>query len=189
LKATGLGCDSFTYRGERVVQKNGGLDGVRSLVVLVPGRNIGIVIIAGKHLSEFPEAVQAEFLERYLGTSGIDLQARVQADQAMINEMVAPPGRPAVPGPATIPPAALAGNYRSELYGILQVSPGADAANMTFVVGPGRFAGSLSHWTDNTWLLSFPNPDDPNELVTFVTGPSGSVTGMDADELGMFARV
>ena len=189
LKANGLGCDSFTYLGERVVEKNGGLDGVRSLVVLVPDRNIGIVVIANKHLTEFPEAVQAEFLERYIGKSGVDLQARVKSSQAMINEMVAPPERPKNPGPATIAPSAMAGSYRSELYGTLQVSPGADARNMTFVLGPGRFPGNLSHWTDNTWLLSFPNPDDPNELVTFTTGPSGSVTGMNADELGLFARV
>jgi CubicO group peptidase (beta-lactamase class C family) len=189
VKANGLGCDSFTYMGERVVEKNGGLDGVRSLVVLVPGRNIGIVVIANKHITEFPEAVQAEFLERYIGKSGADLQARVNATQVMINEMVAPPIRPANPGPATITPSALAGNYRSDLYGILQVSPGADAGNMTFVVGPGRYPGSLSHWTDNTWLLSFPNPDDPNELVIFTTGPSGSVTGMVSDDLGSFARV
>lgn len=112
----------------------------------------------------------------------------MNATQVMINEMVAPPQRPAIPGPATIAPSALAGNYRSDLYGTLQVSPGADAGNMTFVVGPGRYPGSLSHWTDNSWLLSFSNPDDPNEIVTFVTGPSGSVTGMDAGELGLFAR-
>jgi CubicO group peptidase (beta-lactamase class C family) len=189
LKANGLGCDSFTYQGERIVQKNGGLDGVRSLVVLVPDKKIGIVVIANRHLTEFPEAVQAEFLERYIGRSGTDLQARVKAGQTMINEMIAPPQRPANPGPATIAPSALAGNYSSNLYGILQVIPGADAGNMSFVVGPGRYPGNLSHWTNNTWLLSFANPDDPSELVTFTTGPSGSVTGISADDLGSFARV
>ncbi|MHB8163517.1 MAG: serine hydrolase domain-containing protein [Methanoregula sp.] len=188
-KANGLGCDSFTYLGERVVEKNGGLDGVRSLVVMVPGKNIGIVVIANKHMAEFPEAVQAEFLERYIGKSNVDLQAVVKSTQTMINEMVAPPERPLNPGPATIAPSALAGNYQSDLYGILQVIPGADAGNMTFVVGPGKYPGSLSHWTDNTWLLSFPNPDDPNELVIFTTGPSGSVTGMTSEDLGPFARV
>ena len=189
LKANGLGCDSFTYLGERVVEKNGGLDGVRSLVVLVPDRNIGLVVIANKHLTEFPEAVQAEFLERYIGKSGVDLQARVKANQAMINEMIAPPEHPKNPGPATITPSAMAGTYRSDLYGTMQVIPGADAGTMTFVLGPGRYPGDLSHWTNNTWLLSFPNPDDPNDLVTFITGPSGSVTGMDAGELGLFVRV
>jgi CubicO group peptidase (beta-lactamase class C family) len=192
LKANGFGCDSFTYLGERVVEKNGGLDGVRSLVVLVPDRNIGIVVIASKHMTEFPEAVQAEFLERYIGKSDADLQALVKSAQATINEMEAPPKRPAIPAPATIPPSALAGNYRSDLYGILQVSPGADDGNMTFVLGPGRYPGTLSHWTDNTWLLSFPNPNVPNaqnEIVTFTTGPSGFVTGMTTDDLGLFARV
>ena len=125
----------------------------------------------------------------YIGKSGVDLQARVKANQAMINEMVAPPERPKNPGPATIAPSAMAGTYRNDLYGTMQVSPGVDAGTMTFVLGPAKYPGDLSHWTNNTWLLSFPNPDDPNDLVTFVTGPSGSVTGMDAGELGLFARV
>jgi len=189
LKANCLGCDSFTYLGERVVEKNGGLNGVRSLVVIVPDRNIGIVIIANKHFSEFPEAILAEFLERYIGKSGVDLQARVKADQEMINSMVAPPERPTHPGPATIAPSAMAGTYRSELYGLLQITPDADTGNMSFVVGPGRYPGNLSHWTNNIWLLSFPNPDDPNDFVSFATGPSGSVTGMDGEELGPFTRV
>ncbi|MDO9036315.1 MAG: hypothetical protein Q7U51_14085 [Methanoregula sp.] len=68
----------------------------------------------------------------------------------------------------------------------MQVS--ADAGNITFVLGPGRFPGYLSHWTNNTWQLSFSNPDDPNGLVTFSTGASGSVTGMACDELGSFVR-
>jgi hypothetical protein len=60
---------------------------------------------------------------------------------------------------------------------------------MTFVVGPGKFPGNLPHWTDNTWLLSFPDPDDPNELVMFSAGPSGSATGMDSENPGPFVRV
>ena len=189
LNANGLGCNSFTFLGRRVVEKNGGLNGVRSLVVLVPEQNTGIVIIANKHMTQFPEAVEAEFLERYIGRSDVDMQARIKESQAMINEMVAPPERPVIPGPATISPSALAGNYKSDLYGILQIAPGADEGNLTFVVGPGKYPGNLSHWTDNTWLLSFANPDDPSEFVTFNTGSSGSVTGMTADELGSFVRV
>jgi CubicO group peptidase (beta-lactamase class C family) len=188
LNANGLGCNSFTYLGKRVVEKNGGLDGVRSLVVLVPEQNIGIVIIANKHMTQFPEAVEAEFLERYIGKSGTDMQARVKEAQAMIVTMTAPPVRPADPGPATIPPSAIAGSYKSDLYGTLLITPGTDDGNMTFVVGPGRYPGNLSHWTDDTWHLYFTNPDDPDELVTFSTGPSGTVTGFSSEDLGWFAR-
>lgn len=67
------------------------------------------MVIANKHLTEFPEAVQAEFLERYIGKSDVDQQARVKAGQAMINDMIVFLKRPNTPGPATIAPSAMAG--------------------------------------------------------------------------------
>jgi CubicO group peptidase (beta-lactamase class C family) len=188
LNANGLGCNSFSYLGERVVEKNGGLDGVRSLVVLVPGKNLGIVIIANRHMTQFPEAVEAEFLARYIGKTDIDMQARVKAAEAMIANMTAPPVRPEHPGPATIPQSAIAGNYTSQLYGPMQIIPGADDGNMTFFIGPGRYKGNLMHWTDDTWNLGFANPDDPSGLLAFSTGPSGSVSGFSSGDLGWFAR-
>ncbi|WP_062398061.1 hypothetical protein [Methanogenium cariaci] len=75
-----LGSDSYYFGDERVVEKNGGaLDDVRTLV---PEKDIGIVVLANKHLTVFPEAVRAEFLERVCGESGTDLQARIQHSQA-----------------------------------------------------------------------------------------------------------
>ena len=74
--AVGLGSDSYNFLGERVIEKNGALDGVRSIVILIPGTKTGLVVIANKQLTVFPEAVRDEFLERYIGKSGVDLQAQ-----------------------------------------------------------------------------------------------------------------
>ena len=65
--AAGLGCETYDFLGFRVVEKNGAVDGFRSIVTLVPERQIGIAIVANKQLTVFPEAIRAEFLERYLG--------------------------------------------------------------------------------------------------------------------------
>ncbi len=187
--ATGLGCDSYNFLGERVIEKNGALDGVRALVVLIPGKKTGIVVIANKQLTAFPEAIRDEFLERYIGKSGIDLQAREKASQAGWNSLIKNPGRPADAGPATIPSSAIAGNYRSDLYGTMQVNRGSDAGNMTIGLGPNNYPGNLTHWTNNTWYLSFPNPDDQVGYITFTANPSGSVTGFTSEEFGPFAWV
>ena len=66
----GLGCESYQFLGHRVIEKNGALNGVRTIVTLVPERNIGIAVFANKQLTVFPEAVRAEFLERVLGQVG-----------------------------------------------------------------------------------------------------------------------
>ena len=186
--ATGLGCDSYNFLGERVIEKNGALDGVRALVVLIPGKKTGIVIIANKQLTVFPEAVRDEFLERYIGKSGIDLQAREKANQAGWNSLIKNPERPADAGPATIAPTAIAGTYESDLYGTLQVYDEWESENMIVQLGPNQYQGNLTHWTNNTWYLSWPNPDDIVGFLTFETGPSGSVTGANSGEFGPFTR-
>ncbi|MDD1687918.1 serine hydrolase domain-containing protein [Methanoregula sp.] len=186
--AVGLGCDSYHFLGERVIEKNGALDGVRSVVVLIPGKKSGIVVIANKQLTAFPEAVRDEFLERYIGKIGVDLQARENASQAGWNSLIKNPTRPADAGPATISPSAIAGTYTSTLYGILQVNQGSDAGNMTFGLGPDRYPGNLTHWTNNTWYLTFPNPDDQVGYLTFAASPTGTVTGFTSDEFGPFTR-
>jgi CubicO group peptidase (beta-lactamase class C family) len=186
--AVGLGCDSYHFLDERVIEKNGALDGVRSIVILIPGKKTGLVVIANKQLTAFPEAVRDEFLERYIGKSGVDLQAREKINQAGWNSLVKNPERPANAGPATIAPSAIAGMYRSELYGTLQVDQGPDAGNMTIQIGPNKYPGNLTHWTNNTWYLSFPNPDDQVGYLTFAKDPSGAVTGFASEEIGPFMR-
>jgi len=186
--AVGLGCDSYYFLGERVIEKNGALDGLRSIVVLVPGKKAGIVVIANKQLTAFPEAIRDEFLERYIGRSSTDLQARETASQAGWNSLIKNPSRPADAGPATISPSAIAGTYTGSLYGALQVDEGADAGNMTIGLGPNRYPGNLTHWTNNTWYLTFPNPDDQSGYLTFTADSSGTVTGFTSDDFGPFAR-
>ncbi|WP_321507740.1 serine hydrolase [uncultured Methanoregula sp.] len=186
--AVGLGCDSYNFLGERIIEKNGALDGVRSIVILIPGKNAGLVVIANKQLTILPEAIRDEFLERYIGKSGVDLQAREKANQAGWNSLIKSVEVPADAKPATITPSAIAGAYKNDLYGTMLVSGGADANNMTFQLGPDKYAGTLMHVTENTWYFSFPNPDDQVGYATFAANPSGSVTGFTSNELGPFVR-
>ncbi len=186
--AVGLGCDSYSFLGDRVSEKNGALDGVRSIVILIPGKKTGLVVIANKQLTAFPEAVRDEFLERYIGKSGVDLQAQEKASQAGWNSLIKNPDRPANPEPATISPSAIAGIYVSDMYGFMQIEEGLDAEDMIIRLGPNGYEGNLTHWTNNTWYLSFPNPDDLVGFLTFTATPSGSVEGILSDEFGPFTR-
>jgi CubicO group peptidase (beta-lactamase class C family) len=186
--AVGLGCDSYHFLSERVIEKNGALDGVRSIVILIPQKRAGLVVIANKQLTVFPEAIRDEFLERYIGRSGVDLQAKEKANQAGWNSLLKSMERPANATPATIAPAAIAGAYRNELYGTMLVSEGADPMNMTFQLGPDKYPGTLMQVTGDTWYFSFPNPDDQVGYLTYRTGPSGAVTGFDSEEIGVFLR-
>ena len=184
----GLGCDSYRFLDERIIEKNGALDGVRSIVIQIPGKKTGIVVIANKQLTSFPEAIRDEYLERYIGKSGVDLQAREKASQANWNTLIKKPEKPADAGPATINPSEIAGIYKSDLYGSMKLSPGTTPGTMTIGLGPNKYPGNLTHWTNNTWLVSWPNPDDMVGYLTFKANSSGSVTGLTSEEFGPFTR-
>jgi len=184
-----LGCDSYYFLGERVIEKNGALDGVRSIVILVPGKNVGLVVIANKQLTVFPETVRDEFLERYIGKSGVDLQAKEKYNQQGWYTLLKEITVPADATPSTIAPSTLAGNYSSNLYGTMTIREGADAGNMTVLLGPVGYEGTIMHQTNDTWYLSWPNPDDTTGYITFNKNPAGTVTSFTSDEFGPFTRV
>ena len=71
----------------------------------------------------------------------------------------------------------------------MQVKAGSDAENMTIELGPVKYPGTLMHVTNDTWYLSFPNPDDQVGYLTFEVDPSGAVSGCSSEEFGMFARL
>ncbi|MDN7024283.1 serine hydrolase [Methanoculleus sp. FWC-SCC1] len=184
--ATGLGCDSYRFLEYRVVEKNGALDGVRSIVAIVPKEQIGIVVIANKQLTAFPEAVRCEFLERFLGRAGVDLQEKTLASQKIWDSLILSPDIPADAHPQTRDSADFAGTYMGSLFGDLRVIAAGDV--LTVEIGRVGFPGNLTHVTDNVFWLSWPNPDDQPGYITFTTGPDGSVNGIDSKTFGRFTR-
>lgn len=111
----------------------------------------------------FPEAVRAEFLERLVGRSGLDLQARIRAEQSAWNTLVDVPVPPIDRQPAAHALDAYAGAYDSSLYGRLRVVLGPDGLAATISDRPAL----LSHWSGDSFLLRFPNPDIAPGLLTF----------------------
>ena len=160
----GLGCESYHFLRYRVIEKNGALDGVRTIVTLVPERGIGIAVFANKQLTVFPEAVRAAFLERELGPSGRDLQAQIRREQAAWNALLAVP-KPPTSAPLTRDLDAFTGRYASPLYGALAVVR--DGTKLDVAVGPHAYPGHLAHWSGDTFLLLFDDPDDAPGLLTF----------------------
>jgi len=174
--ANALGCNTFTFLGHTVVEKNGALDGVRSIVTLVPELKIGIVVLANLNLTVFPEAVRAEFLEEYLGPSGKDLQPfHLERLQPAWDSLTVKPSPPATPTPLPVSLNDLAGTYTSELYGMFSVSVDGTQLQIASQT-PLTYTGTMTHHTNLTFLLVWPDPDDPYGMVTF-TRDTGRVTG------------
>ena len=63
-------------------------------------------------------------------------------------------------------PGAYAGTYDSPLYGPLRV----DRTGAGFDVSIAGYPATLTHWSGDTFMLSFPNPDISPGLITFAFG-------------------
>jgi CubicO group peptidase (beta-lactamase class C family) len=161
----GLGCESYNFLGHRVIEKNGALNGVRTIVTLLPERNAGIAVFANKQLTVFPEAVRAEFLERILGKSERDLQKQIRGEQAAWNTLVAIPKSPADAKPLGRALNAFTGHFVSQFYGSLQVAREGDS--LTARIGEHNYPARLTHWSGDAFLISFDNPDVAPGLLTF----------------------
>jgi CubicO group peptidase (beta-lactamase class C family) len=180
--SAGLGCESYHFLRYRVIEKNGALNGVRTIVTLIPERGIGIAVFANKQLTVFPEAVRAEFLERTLGPSGRDLQAHIRGEQAAWNALLAVPMPPADAKPPGRNLDAFTGRFASALFGPLEVIRNGQTLGVS--IGERNYPGHLTHWSGDTFLLTFDNPDVAPGLVTFeFDGTSPTATGLDGSKI------
>jgi CubicO group peptidase (beta-lactamase class C family) len=184
--AYGLGWGTYYFNDFQVMEKGGALDGVRTVVELVPAKRLGIVVLANLNLLPFPEAVRGFVLERFLGPAPTDIQAEIRARTAQLEQLLAASPPPANPLPPSIPLADYAGDYASALYGRVAVRADGDGLRLTF--GPAGYAGALAHYSRDTFLLTFARPDEGSQQATFTIGPTGQPTAFDTETLGRFRR-
>jgi hypothetical protein len=90
---------------------------------------------------------------------------------------------------------AFTGRYASSLYGSLAVVRNGSKLKVSF--GPRAYPDHLVHWSGDTFLLTFDNPDVEPGLLTFDFAGSATAKGLDGSKIpdtltvdyGHFARV
>jgi len=185
----GLGWGIYYWKNHKILEKGGALDGMRSIVVLVPEIKLGIAILANMNLTVLPEAVRAYVLEQYLGKAGYDMQAEIMQRSNKLESMMGLTNivKPENPGPASKKPGAYTGTYENDLYGRFTVLQ--DGDNLKVEAGPAKYTGTLKHVNYDTFYLKWPIFISAPDEVTFVIDAQGSVTEFIDDVLGRFKRV
>ncbi|MBC7986117.1 MAG: beta-lactamase family protein, partial [Sphingomonadaceae bacterium] len=71
---TGYGLGWFTaiYRGRRLIQHGGNLNGVSTIVMMIPEERLGVTVLINQGQSELRDAMARAVLDRFLGESGRD---------------------------------------------------------------------------------------------------------------------
>lgn len=182
----GLGWDNYHYNGYLIVEKGGGLDGIRTVTTLIPEKQLGITILCNLNLNFYPEAVRAKFLEEYLGKAGYDLQKEIRNQQSTLDALLAVEEKPK----KNLPHRELklyTGTYSSDLYGDINIS--IENKTLKASAGPAKYQGTLAAWSNDTFILTWPAVNMGNQKVTFTMGPDGKALSFNTETLGVFQRL
>lgn len=174
--AYGLGWFLNDYKGHRIVQHGGNIDGNSALVAFIPEASVGLVVLTNMNGTALPTAVMyhvfdamlgvdtdRDWSERLLeGTRELEESAeeqRQQQDSARVAETV-----------PSLPLEAYVGTYVDSLHGELDVSLEGDhlvIRNQT------AFTGDLSHWHYDTFRVTWRDLILGTGLVTFTLDQRG----------------
>ena len=183
----GLGVGSYDYAGRQIIEKGGALAGVRTIIVLVPDKNAGIVVLANLNLTAFPEAVRAYFLNQVLGIDPETDQKEIFARNEKLKKLMTPPPAPDNPGRFSGTLQSLVGVYENNYYGRCEIVPEGERIKVRF--GPAKYPATLKHWNNGAFLMQFPGATQMPSVTTFLIGEDGNADVIVSESLGVFTRV
>ena len=180
----GLGWFLSDYRGRKVVEHGGAIDGMRAQVALMPEEKLGLVVLGNMNGSLLPVALMYRIFDTLLGTPTRDWSAELLKTARTLEQtaQAAEKKQEAERVAGTNPSVSLEkypGTYRNDLYGDVKVGLNNGKLNLRF--GP-AFTGDLEHWHYNTFRARFVAAGETKILVTFALNAQGKI---DMLTLGM----
>jgi CubicO group peptidase (beta-lactamase class C family) len=159
--------------------------GTRSLVVLLPESQLGILVLTNAFPSGAPEAMASSFLDLvFQGEVAQDYLPLFNARYAgmfgpAIEAAKATYARPPQPPTPALPDSAYAGTYANAYVGDAVVA--AEGGALTVRVGPdGVTSWPLTHF-DRDLFLYYPDAEMP--AARFTVGPDGKATALTLESL------
>ena len=176
--AYALGWSIGAFEGYRIFQHGGATDGMNSLVVLLPEKDLGI-FIAGNLFCSFRPALARWIMDAFLGIDReqdwhqlyleqnqklmeVALRRKKEVDDARIE--------------GTAPSLSLekyTGRYYDRVYDDVEVRIGADGKLEMQFWGDPEMTAYLEHWHYDTFRASWKNPAMREKFVNFDTGTDG----------------
>lgn len=187
----GLGWFLSDYRGRKIVEHGGAIDGMRAEVAMIPEEKLGLVILTNLHGTILPQALMYKIVDFYLNapqrdwsaemlkvTKGLEGQAKAAEKKAEADRVK-----------GTSPSLSLdkyAGTFQSEMYGETRIALENERLVVRF--GP-NFTGDLEHWNFDTFRVKWRDPMQGKGFVNFRLTPQGKVDVISIENLSEFTRV
>ena len=187
----GMGWFLSDFRGSKLVEHGGAIDGMRALVAMIPEKNVGVVILTNLNGTVLPQFLSYRIFDSYLGERSTDWAAdglkKVKAAEAQAKAAAAKADAARVMG--TKPSLDLkdyTGKYRSEIYGDVEVK--FTDGKLTIGFGP-NYDGALEHWNYDTFRVTWKDPVLGKGLIRFDLDTKGKAASLDLGIMGAFKRV
>src|ERR1700752_5182719 len=186
----GLGWFISDYRGRKVVEHGGAIDGMRAAVAMMPEEKLGLVVLTNLQGTILPQALMFKILDSYLGASqrdwSTDLLKTTKGleEQAKTAEKKAEAER--VKG--TSPSLALekySGRDQSEMYGAVKLS--VENGKLVARFGP-NFTGDLEHWHYDTFRVIWRDRIEGKGFISFRLNSQGRVESVNVEGISEFTR-
>lgn len=180
-----MGWVAQDYRGKYLVSHNGAIDGMKSMVLLVPEQHLGVVVLANRGGTQLTDALGYWLIDTWMGTPGRDWSAEMLAVSRKA-EQAAEDARKKIEQarvPNTHPTLALekyAGTYADDMYGDQRITV---EGGRLVLHGHPVFSGPLEHWHYDTFRTS-----GQGAFVTFSLDANAEVSAVAIQGLGDFHR-
>lgn len=173
-----LGWQVESYRGHRLIQHSGGIDGFSSLVTMVPGARCGVAVLSNKSGTSLPPTLAYTVMDDLLGLSPLPWGERFHGLEGALRQGMeqAIDRRQATAGPA--PPTqelqAYEGEYHHPGYGPVNVSVREGRLGVRY----GELDLTVAHRHHDTWDATVASVSEAAIPVTFQTDADGEVTSL-----------
>jgi len=178
----GLGFFLRDYRGYKMVTHTGGLPGYVSLLMMIPDKKLGVMVLTNQESGAAFQSIGLHVLDYYLGAPRWDWLGGYARRMAIADSMnaaevtAAAASRDSLSKPS-LPLARYAGTYEDAWYGTVTVSQEGNGLVVQFDKTP-SLLGDLVHWQYDTWLVRWRDRElRADAYITFTLDEAGKVAG------------
>ncbi|MDQ2746068.1 MAG: serine hydrolase [Acidobacteriota bacterium] len=189
FSAYGMGWFLQDYRGRKIIQHSGGLDGMISQTAMMPSENLGLVVLTNSEtgvISVMMNKIFDVFLnvepkrdwsaERLKRAADGKLKS-AEADAKIVAARI-PNTKP------TLPLSSYAGKYTDQLYGDATIAEENGKLVLRFTQSP-NFVADLESWNYDTFQIHWRpsvSYNFPRGFVTFTIDKNGATDEMKIDQ-------
>ena len=186
----GLAWWVLDYRGHKVVDHGGGIDGMRAHVAFMPDLELGMVALSNARPNNLIVALMYRVFDHWLGGERVDWSESMLAEQqeATERQRAVRADLDAQRIPETSPSLSLPeyeGTYEDVYFGAVDVTLSDGTLQWSF---GGKTKGRLEHWHHDVFRMVPDTPAGGERFARFALDPRGTVDQMEIRGLGTFTR-